>query len=135
MTERLLEALGPAWTFRVIGALTLATGLPGAWLIRERMPAKRTTFVEWRMFTDPKFALLFLSGVIATFPLFVPQFFLPLYCEAIGLKRSVGAAMVATFNFSGAIGRIGFGLLCDMLGPLNVLFVTLLLSGLSMLVL
>lgn len=133
--ERLVDKLGPAWALRIIGILTLVTGVPAAWLIRERLPAKRTTFVEWRLFTSLKFDLLFLSGVIATFPLFVPPFFLPLYCQSIALKPSMGAAMVATFNFSGALGRIGFGLLCDSIGPLNILFVTLLLAGISMLVL
>lgn len=43
--------------------------------------------------------------------------------------------MVATFNASSAIGRIGFGLLCDHLGALNLLFTALLLSGVSMLAL
>ncbi|KAK2686578.1 hypothetical protein QWA68_015334 [Fusarium oxysporum] len=133
--ERLLDVLGPAWALRIVGILTLASGLPAAWLIRERAPAKRTSFVDWRLFTSLKFDLLFLSGVIATFPLFVPPFFLPLYCQSMHLKPSVGAAMVAIFNFSGALGRIGFGLLCDLFGPLNILFVTLLLTGISMLVL
>ncbi|KAK0251609.1 hypothetical protein LTS09_013299 [Friedmanniomyces endolithicus] len=105
------------------------------WLIRERSPAKRTTFIEWRLFTSLKFDLLLLSGIIGTFPLLVPPFFLPLYCQSIALKPSVGAAMLATFNFSGALGRIGCGLLCDIIGPLNVLFATLLLTGISMLVL
>ncbi|KAH8904855.1 MFS general substrate transporter [Coniochaeta sp. PMI_546] len=129
--QRLLDRVGPAWALRIIGLLTLATGLPAAWLIRKRMPAKRTTFVEWRLFTSLRFDLLFLSGVIATFPLFVPPFFLPLYCQSIALKPSVGAAMVAVFNFSGAMGRVGFGLLCDFIGPLNILFATLLLTGIS----
>jgi MFS family permease len=79
--------------------------------------------------------VLFLSGAIATFPLYVPLFFLPLYCESTGLKLSAGAAMVTSFNFSSAIGRIGLGLLCDFFGPLNMLFVTLLMTGISMLVL
>ncbi|TKA35444.1 hypothetical protein B0A54_12104 [Friedmanniomyces endolithicus] len=121
--------------FEIIGILTLTTGLPAAWLIRERSPAKRTTFIEWRLFTSLKFDLLLLSGIIGTFPLLVPPFFLPLYCQSIALKPSVGAAMLATFNFSGALGRIGCGLLCDIIGPLNVLFATLLLTGISMLVL
>jgi len=133
--ERLVDRLGPAWALRIIGILTLTTGLPAAWLIRERSPAKRTTFIEWRLFTSLKFDLLLLSGIIGTFPLLVPPFFLPLYCQSIALKPSVGAAMLATFNFSGALGRIGCGLLCDIIGPLNVLFATLLLTGISMLVL
>jgi MFS family permease len=135
VTERLLDVLGPAWALRIIGILTLATGLPAAWLIRERMPAKRTTFVEWRMFRSLKFDLLFLPGAIAIFPLYVPPVFLPLYCQSIGLKPSAGAAMVASFNFSSAISRIGLGPLGDFFGPLKLLFVTLSITGISMLVL
>jgi hypothetical protein len=87
------------------------------------------------MFRSLKFDLLFLSGAIATFPLYVPPFFLALYCQSIGLKPSVGVAMVASFGFSSAVVRIGLGLLCDFFGPLNMLFVTLLMTGIGMLVL
>ncbi|KAK3072493.1 hypothetical protein LTR53_006700 [Teratosphaeriaceae sp. CCFEE 6253] len=134
-TDRLLDAVGPAWTLRITGLMTLATGLPAAWLIRERAPSKRTIFVDWSLFKDPRFGLLFLSGVVTTFPLLVPPFFLPLYCNSLGLRPAIGAAAVATFNFSSALGRVGCGLLCDHLGPLNVLTLVLLASGLSMLVL
>jgi nitrate/nitrite transporter NarK len=43
----LIESLGPAWTFRIIGLVTLATSLPAAWLIKERAPIKTTAFIEW----------------------------------------------------------------------------------------
>ena len=41
--------------------------------------------------------------------------------------------MVAAFNFSSAVGRLGCGLLCDAIGPVNTLFSALLLSAVSML--
>ena len=44
--EQLIRRLGTAWAFRVTGFLTLATGLPAAWLLRERSPRRRTTFIE-----------------------------------------------------------------------------------------
>lgn len=93
--DGLLSRLGPAWTFRVIGFVTLATGLPAAWLIRERAPIRSTAFVDWyalppllslgflgmsvtdadattknrSLLRDPKFIILFLAGALATFPL------------------------------------------------------------------
>ncbi|KAK3683163.1 hypothetical protein LTR37_020502 [Vermiconidia calcicola] len=133
--ERLIDKLGPAWTLRITGVLTLATGLPAVWLIKERSPVDRKKLVEWSLFASLWFDLLFASGVLATFSLFVPPFFLPLYCQSLGLRPAVGAATVAAFNFSSALGRIGFGVLCDHLGPLNILFTTLLLNGISMLAL
>ncbi|MCJ1225546.1 hypothetical protein MMC12_002195 [Toensbergia leucococca] len=133
--DGLIQNLGPAWTFRIIGLMTLGTGLPAAWLIKERAPIRSTTFIEWRLFRDFRFVVLFLAGAIATFPLFVPPFFLPLYSTSLGLSPSAGAGLVAGFNFSSAVGRLGCGFLCDAAGPLNTLAVALALSAGSMLVL
>jgi MFS family permease len=131
--DQLAQSLGPAWTLRIIGFLTLATGLPAAMLVKERAHLRRTTFVQWSLFRTLRFDMLFIAGMIGTFPLFVPPFFLPLFCESIGLRAGTGAAVVALFNFSSAIGRISLGLLCDFIGPLNVLFLTLVFGGISML--
>jgi MFS family permease len=101
------------------------------------------------LFKDLKFVILFLAGVVATFPLLVPPFFLPLYAASLNLSPSTGAGLVgkllsipnqltnksAAFNFSSALGRIACGFFSDMLGPLNTLFSSLLLSAVSMLAL
>jgi MFS family permease len=88
-----------------------------------------------RLFRSFQFVVLFLAGAVGTFPLFVPPFFLPLYSASLGLSASTGAGLVAGFNFSSGIGRLGFGFMSDLLGPLNTLFLSLLLSATSMLVL
>lgn len=76
-----------------------------------------------------------MAGAVATFPLFVPPFFLPLYSSSLGLSASTGAGLVAGFNLCSAFGRLGFGFLCDKAGPINSLFLSLFLSAISMLVL
>jgi nitrate/nitrite transporter NarK len=43
----LLDKVGIAWTFRIIGFMIWATGIPAACLIKERLPIRRTAFVEW----------------------------------------------------------------------------------------
>lgn len=78
--------------------------------------------------------MLFVAGAIATFPLFVPPFFLPLYTNSLGLSSSFGAASVAVFNFSSACGRLLCGFGSDIVGPINTLLLSLVLSALSMLV-
>ncbi|KAL4971881.1 major facilitator superfamily domain-containing protein [Aspergillus desertorum] len=135
IVDALVQRTGLAWTFRTLGLITLATGIPAALFIKERAPLPRSAFVEWNLFRDIRFTLLFLAGAIATFPLFVPPFFLPLYTSSLGMKSSVGAGVVAAFNFSSALGRLMCGFFCDILGPLNMLFLSLLLSAVSMLVL
>jgi MFS family permease len=47
LMDGLLQRLGPAWTFRVIGVITLVTGLPAAWLIKERSPIRNPAFIDW----------------------------------------------------------------------------------------
>jgi MFS family permease len=88
-----------------------------------------------QLFKNMRFTVLFLAGAIATFPLFVPPFFLPLYAASLGLSASAGAGLVAGFNFSSAVGRLCCGLLSDFMGPVNTLLLSLILSALSMLVL
>jgi MFS family permease len=131
----LIQRFGVPWTFRVIGFLQLATGLPAAYLLQERNPTQRTTFVDWHLFKDPTFLLLFLAGGIVTFPLLVPPFFLPLYSRSIGLPDNAGAGLVAGFNFASALGRILFGFFADKMGPLNALLFGLVINALSMLIL
>ncbi|KAI1916749.1 Lysophospholipase 1 [Ophidiomyces ophidiicola] len=133
--DALIHRLGPVWTFRVMGLITLGTGLPAAWLVKERIPSRRTAFIEWRLFRDVRFSLLYLVGAIGTFPLFVPPFFLPLYTNSLGFASSTGAGVVAGFNFSSAVGRLICGFFCDRIGPLNTLCGSLLLSAVSILVL
>jgi MFS family permease len=77
--------------------------------------------------------MVFLIGAVATFPLCVPPFFLPLYAQSLGYSPYTGAAMVAGFNGASAVGRILTGFTSDKVGALNSLFGTLLLSALSML--
>lgn len=138
LMDALVESIGSAWTLRVLGFITLATGWPAAWFVRDRVPPNRRTFIDWQLFKDSRFAVLFLAGAIATFPLLVshlsisdmrdnsltissqvPPFFLPLYAVSMGLSSKTAAALVAAFNFSSAIGRIGAGFAADRLGSLN----------------
>ncbi|KAK5046184.1 hypothetical protein LTR84_008641 [Exophiala bonariae] len=131
----IVERLGTAWAFRLVGLLTWVIGFPAVWFIKERTPVKTSIFVEWKLFRDYKFTVLFLAGTVATFPLFVPPFFLPLYARSIGQSSQVGATLVAAFNFSSALGRVLSGLLSDKFGSVNSLLLSLLLSAVSMLVL
>ena len=45
--DPLMRRAGPAWAFRILGLATLVTGLPAAWLIKERTALRRGGFVEW----------------------------------------------------------------------------------------
>lgn len=135
MMEGFLESMGTAWTFRALGLITLATGLPAVYFIKDRVKPNRRTFIEWTLFQDSRFVILFLAGAVATFPLLVPPFFFPLYARSIGIGSRESAAIVSAFNLSSAVGRISAGLLSDRIGPLNSLAVSLFLNAASLLAL
>jgi predicted MFS family arabinose efflux permease len=131
----MIQRFGIAWAYRILGLVALATGLPAAWIMRERAPIKTAAFIEWPLFKNPKFVIMFVACAIATFPLLVPAFFLPLYSSSVGLSSSTGAGLLAGFNFSSAVGRFLAGLLSDKLGPLNTLIISLMLNAICMLAL
>ncbi|KAK1242994.1 hypothetical protein MKX08_005806 [Trichoderma sp. CBMAI-0020] len=133
--DALIRRLGTAWAYRILGLVTLLTGLPAAWLVRERSPVKTAGFIEWRLFRDLEFVVIFATGAVATFPLLVPAFFIPLYARSIGLSSSTGAGLLAGFNLSSAAGRILCGFLCDKIGSLNALSISLLINAITMLAL
>lgn len=92
------------------------------------------TKTDRALLRDFGFLVLFAAGALSTFYLLVPPFFLPLYSSTLGLSQTTGAGLVAAFNFSSAAGRLLCGIMCDKLGPVNTLFLSLLLSAITLLV-
>jgi MFS family permease len=64
----------------------------------------------------------------------VPAFFIPLYAESLHTSTFLASVLLAVFNLASATGRIGFGLLCDVIGPITSLVLAITLSATSMLV-
>lgn len=131
--QALILSVGTAWTFRVCGLMAFVTGMPAAWLVKERIPIRKSPFVELSMFRDPVFSAVFAAGSLCVFALFVPPFFMPMLARSIGLSSTTGAALVAGFNLCTAIGRFGAGPLCDKIGPINMLLATMLVNATTML--
>lgn len=42
----LIGRVGPAWTFRILGSMILATGVPAALVIKERVPIQKNAFID-----------------------------------------------------------------------------------------
>jgi MFS family permease len=129
----LIEKVGIPWTFHILGLAIFVTGMPAAWFMKEYTPIKKSPFLGLSMFRSFPFVSIFLAGATATFAIFVPPYFLPLFAESVGLSTGVGAGLAAGFNLSTTIGRFGAGPLCDRIGPFNTLFLSMLLNSISML--
>ncbi|KAM0752063.1 monocarboxylate permease Mch4 [Meredithblackwellia eburnea MCA 4105] len=139
IASALIQRVGVPWTFRTMGLLFTALNVPAALLLKTRLPRQPLLpggkIVEWAMFKDARFVLVVLSTALALFPLFCTAYFLPLYATSIGLSPTTGALLLAGFNLSSAVGRVGFGLGADRLfGPVNSLIICLLLISSTTLV-
>ncbi|KAI0067297.1 MFS general substrate transporter [Artomyces pyxidatus] len=128
----LIDRVGIPWTFRILGLVTMATTMPAALLLKERT-RRASAQVDWQLFRDKKFVLLFIGSALATFPLLVPPFFIPLYATSLGVSTFLSSPLLAVFNLSSAVGRVGFGVLCDKIGPISSLALSLSLSAISIL--
>ncbi|KIX06530.1 uncharacterized protein Z518_04506 [Rhinocladiella mackenziei CBS 650.93] len=131
--DALINSVGIAWAFRILGFLILATCLPAAWFIQERVPIGQVPFVDLSMFRHLPLSAVFCAGAVGSFTLFVPPFFLPLVAQSIGLSSSTGAGLVAGFNSCTAVGRLLSGWLSDIFVPVNVFLASMILNAVSML--
>ncbi|KPI38771.1 Riboflavin transporter MCH5 [Cyphellophora attinorum] len=131
--QALIDRVGTSWMFRVLGLATLLTGLPAAWLVKERQPFSKRKLIDLSLFGSVPFSALFVSSALGTFALFIPPFFLPLFAQSAGRSAQTGAALVAGFNACTTIGRTLAGPLCDRAGPTNTFLLTMSLNALSML--
>ncbi|KAJ4993374.1 monocarboxylate permease [Stagonosporopsis vannaccii] len=135
--EKLIETAGLETALKILGSCAWLICLPASYFLKPpKGPRRMVSTMQWRLIQSPKFILMLLMGAVATFPLFVPPFLLPLYAASLGLSGQTGAAILAAWNFASAVGRIGMGFGADkILGPVNSMILSLLLVGLSALAL
>ncbi|OAQ67584.2 monocarboxylate transporter [Pochonia chlamydosporia 170] len=135
--EKLIGVVGLESALKILGAAAWAICIPASYFLKA--PAGRgraVSSIQWRLFRSIKFNMMLVMGAIATFPLFVPPFLLPLYVANIGLSGQAGAGILACWNLASALGRIGMGFGADaFLGPVNSLLVSLTIIGVSALAL
>lgn len=132
-TQGLIDKLGMAWTVRTLGFMTLATGIPCAWLLKDRMRTRRASRFNWSQLKEFPFLVVTIAGAVGVFGLYVPPYFLPLFARSIGLSSSVGAGLVAGFGASTAVGRVLGGWACDRIGSFNALAISALINSVTML--
>ncbi|KAF5586936.1 monocarboxylate transporter [Fusarium pseudocircinatum] len=132
-TQAMIDKVGLQWTFRILGASILLTGIPCAYLLTELRRGATTSRFDWSQLKSMPFLTLTMSGAVGVFALFVPPFFLPVFARSIGLSASTGAGLVAGFGASTAIGRLFGGWICDRMGAFNALALAALINSVSML--
>lgn len=72
MTNELINRVGFPWAMRTLGFFTLATLLPGFFLLRQRLPPRKSgPVVEWRAFCELPYALFSIGMFLVLWGLYI----------------------------------------------------------------
>ncbi|KAE8313780.1 major facilitator superfamily domain-containing protein [Aspergillus transmontanensis] len=131
--EELISVTGLEGALKILGGMAWGICIPASYFLKAPAgSARAVSSIQWRLLRSLRFILMLLMGAIATFPLFVPPFLLPLYISSIGFFSRVAASILAAWNFASALGRIGMGFGADLfLGPVNSMILSLTVIGIS----
>ena len=62
VVQALIDKVGIPWTFRILGFVSLASGIPAALLVKERTPSNSALSTDLSLFKSMPFSCLFLAG-------------------------------------------------------------------------
>ncbi|KAI8592885.1 major facilitator superfamily domain-containing protein [Geranomyces variabilis] len=142
VAQKLIDAFGIPWTFRIFGFVTLVAGLTASFTMKrlfvpprpDKYTTKRNSLLDREILAAPGFKWFLAFAFFDLFGYIVPFYFLPAYATSIGLSSQTGATLVAVMSGINAVGRIFAGRLADHLGRINVLILNCFIGGLSCLV-
>ncbi|EMD34914.1 hypothetical protein CERSUDRAFT_96826 [Gelatoporia subvermispora B] len=135
----MLTPLGYKKTFAILSGVDAIILLAAFFMMKERRVTHARQPIVWldRAFLkDPVFWSLGLCLLFTGFGYLSPLYFLPSFTRAIvpGIGNLQSALPLTLLNIAAAIGRASVGFAADKLGPVNALFVSILISGCAQLV-
>lgn len=131
-TGYLTDSVGVGWTLRIIGIASLATSIPTVLLIKERPTSQGNYFLNWSLFKNRVFSCVFVVGAVGIFAIYAPVFFLPYINTALGLSNSTSIGVVTCLYSCMSLGRLIAGFACDKIGAMNTLFLSMLITSISL---
>lgn len=127
MLRSTLASLGFAWSMRILGFIMLALLVPANLLIVARISTagtRQTAWPDWRLFKDPKFALLCAGIFFMEYGVLIPLTYIMSYAQAKGLDVGGSYMLPALLNAGSVVGRVIPGIAADAMGRFNVLMLT-----------
>lgn len=121
-TSAMIQAIGLAWTWRVLATTSGVVTLLCTLLIRDRNKAvvPNQTAFDVQMFRRPELCLFIGWGFFSELGYVVLWFSLPAYASSIGLSAKQGSVISALLNFGIVAGRPIIGYLSDRKGRINI---------------
>ena|ERR1700761_860712 len=135
-TNAMIQHLGLAWAFRILGIVSFAVNFICAMLIKDRNKQVGASLLAFdiRLFWRPEFLLLLGYGFFSMLGYIVLLFSLPNYANSVGLTAKQGSVIGAILNLGQGLGRPPIGYFSDSVGRINIAGLMTFLSGLFALV-
>lgn len=149
MLKKLYKEVGFPWAMRIVGFVCLACLIVSTVLCHERSRVECEPFASkkqlakwyvsssfnWRYFLEGKFLFAALGSSLAESSLTASATYLASYSLARGNSETTSYALITATNAVGILGRYIPGYIADRhLGRFNVVIITVLLAGLSNLI-
>lgn len=127
----MIENLGLAWAFRVLGILAFVANTICTMLIRDRnkIIGSRQLAFDFRLFKRVEYILLLAFGWFSMLGYIVLIFSLANYARVIGLGPSEAALISAIFNLGQGVGRPFVGYFSDRIGRMNITTILTFVTG------
>lgn len=136
-TKSMISSLGTGWALRITGIIIFVVNSVASLFMRNRLQLEsRAQIVDFSVFRDFRFLLVFAGAVCATTGYFTPLFSLPAFAVKISHESaSFGNNLLTILNAASAVGRVATGQVAVALGSMNTLAGCTLMAALSILIL
>ncbi|RFU78714.1 hypothetical protein TARUN_3502 [Trichoderma arundinaceum] len=127
----MIQNLGLAWAFRILGIIAFVVNLICTILVRDRNKIVGSTHIAFKgsLLIRPEFFLFVIFGWFSILGYAVVIFSLANYANEIGLQSSQAALINAFFNLGQSIGRPIVGYFSDRTGRMNMAAFTSFMAG------
>ncbi|CDO72294.1 hypothetical protein BN946_scf184970.g146 [Trametes cinnabarina] len=135
MYQQLFTRVGFAWTVRISGFISLVLCGVAIATITSRLPKPQydAPWFDAKVLRDTPFRLVILGGILISFGLFIPSFYIVDYSTDRGISPQTAFYVLSVMNAGGIVGRLAPACLADVLGRFNILVPCAFLAGLSVL--
>lgn len=131
VAEALIQGVGFAWAFRILGIIAIVVNTACVILVKDRKGRSKLKNIDMdvTLFKDEGFLLLIGYSVLTIFGYFILIFSLAHYGTSIGLSPSQASLVSGLFNLGQAFGRPASGYFSDKAGRINIAGVSTFLAG------
>jgi MFS family permease len=108
------------WSMRIVAFIIMPFMLLPCFLIRPRVPPRKTTIFIGAAWTDIKYVLLIVGMFLMMMGMWIPVFYTPTYAVSRGMSTTLAGNLLSIINASSTFGRIIPGILADKFGRTNL---------------